>query len=139
MYVGGSDLLAEGGSKFYNRCSYTVDSHMAQMPTRRLARWLAPNHFFVKMTKFDQNERSTKGMLIGSEASHKPGFGNRDAAIDDMAGGLAGWHFAPMLEPFARTGSWSSFDQQLLPTIREGNLSRVLLNNWSDSPIYIYI
>ena len=31
---------------------------------------------FVKMTKFDPNERSTKGMSIGSEAFQKPGFGN---------------------------------------------------------------
>ena len=81
-----SDELAEGGSKFYSRCSCTVDSYMTQMATRRLAGKLAgwsnglplsptnKNKILRKNEKFDSRGRSTKGMVIGNEACQKLDF-----------------------------------------------------------------
>ena len=51
-----------------------------------LSTQICSDHVFVKITNFDPNEPSTKGKLIGNEASQKPRFGNSEAPIDDMAG-----------------------------------------------------
>ena len=94
MYKGLPDYLCGLGQKFQNNFCYTVYFHMAQLLTMRLpgfsAGWrnglpLSSNLIkilvSVRMTNFDPNEPSTKGRLIGNEASQKLGFGDSDPPL----------------------------------------------------------